>query len=105
MNLYKRTITAITPFWKQLVTASLSAAIHAILSGMLVWMVGPLLMTLFQVNGVESKIDSVVEQPLDPSATSEIVKDLTGSVDSFKEDMKNWINELVLADNRQDTLI
>ncbi|RKX17787.1 MAG: ABC transporter ATP-binding protein, partial [Candidatus Zixiibacteriota bacterium] len=40
-----------------------------------------------------------------PSATSEIVKDLTGSVDSFKEDMKNWINELVLADNRQDTLI
>ena len=105
MNLYKRTITAITPFWKQLVTASLSAAIHAILSGMLVWMVGPLLMTLFQVNGVESKIDSVVEQPLGPSATSEIVKDLTGSVDSFKEDMKNWINELVLADNRQDTLI
>ncbi|MEA1980876.1 MAG: ABC transporter ATP-binding protein, partial [candidate division Zixibacteria bacterium] len=105
MNLYKRTITAIIPFWKQLVTASLSAAVHAILSGMLVWMVGPLLMTLFQVNGVESKIDSVVEQPLDPSATSEIVKDLSGSVDSFKEDMKNWINELVLADTRQNTLV
>ncbi len=105
MNLYKRTITAIIPFWKQLLTASLSAAIHAILSGMLVWMVGPLLMTLFQVGGVENQVDSVIEQPLDPSATSEIVKDLTGSVDTFKEVMKNWINELVLSDTRQNTLI
>ena len=52
MNLYFRTFSVLKPFWKQLVTASVSAALHGILTGLLIWMFGPLLMTLFQVDSI-----------------------------------------------------
>ncbi len=52
MNLYKRSFSVLWPYWKQLTTASVSAALNAIFSGLMVWMFGPLLMTLFQVNNL-----------------------------------------------------
>ena len=59
MNLYSRTFSVLKPFWKQIVSASMSAALHALFAGMMVWMLGPLLMTLFQVDSVSGVTDVV----------------------------------------------
>ncbi len=89
----------LVPFWKQLSIASLSAALHALLSGLLIWMVGPLLNTLFQVNS-----------PLSPAAipnqgSSQPLQQLNTGFDSIKESMKGWIDQLVAGASRQETLI
>jgi subfamily B ATP-binding cassette protein MsbA len=95
------------------VTASLSAAIAAVLAGMIVWMAGPLLMTLFQVEsvvGVEvgdvapaSGLD--VSQIADSTAAGEIVQRVSGSVERLREGMKGAVDGLVQAETRKDTLI
>ena len=66
MNLYAKTFAAIKPHWKRLASASTSAALHAIMSGMLLWMIGPLLMTLFQVSSVP-----IIGQELAPEAATD----------------------------------
>ncbi|MCX6826723.1 MAG: hypothetical protein NTV06_05580 [candidate division Zixibacteria bacterium] len=49
MNLYSRTFQSLTSYWRYIIFSSLSAAFYAVLSGILVWMAGPLLMTLFAI--------------------------------------------------------
>jgi len=112
VNLYRRTFSVIKPYWKQLVTASLSAALHALLSGLLVWMVGPLLMTLFQVESlpVLPHSETTVQQTAPESgAAAESVKGLlrgfSASVSNVKDSMKGFIDGLVAAPTRQKTLV
>ncbi|MEW6412291.1 MAG: ABC transporter ATP-binding protein [Candidatus Zixiibacteriota bacterium] len=93
-------------------TASLSAAVHAILSGVMVWMFGPLLMTLFQIQtipGLEGIAAPVQQQTV---TTEQTVADdqgffasITASINSAKESMKGWVDSLVEADTRQNQLI
>ena len=47
MNIYLRSFSFLRPYARQLITASVSAAFFALFSGLLVWMVGPLLTTHF----------------------------------------------------------
>ena len=61
MSLLARTFSILRFYWKQLVTASVSAAISAVFSGLLIWMAGPLLMTLFQVEQIPGLDQSTVE--------------------------------------------
>ena len=107
MNLYTRTFSVLKPFWKQLVTASSSAALHALFSGLLIWMFGPLLMTLFQVESIPSVTDIV------PEAAQEIAKSAESSgffesisifLNSIKESMKDFINSIVETGSRKDML-
>ncbi len=100
------------PHWKQLLTASLSAAFHAVLSGLLVWMVGPLMITLFQADSPSSLSSPTtsVQQSADTLATSSkalvgSVKQLSGSVDSLKKKLKDFVNSLVEAESRKETLV
>lgn len=112
MNLYRRTFSVLKPHWKHLVTASLSAALHALLSGLLVWMVGPLMMTLFQVDSFSllPQNETSVQQAVPESQTK--AEEITGAVDglsssvgNLKHSMKNFINDLVTTESRQETLI
>jgi subfamily B ATP-binding cassette protein MsbA len=112
LNLYARTFSVLKPFWRQLVTASSSAAINSILSGLMLWMIGPLLMTLFEVQsvpmlgpgGVESHQpavpgDTEIAQPPSPLTTS------TDWVYELKDSLKNWIDSLVMDPSRTETLV
>jgi subfamily B ATP-binding cassette protein MsbA len=112
MNLYRRTFSVLTPYWKQLVTASLAAALHALLSGLLVWMVGPLMMTLFQGGSIpllphnETSVQQIAPgNGAETDGVAGTVGGLSASVDDLKGSMKDFVNDLVTADNRQDTLI
>ncbi|HWR82807.1 MAG TPA: ABC transporter ATP-binding protein [Candidatus Deferrimicrobium sp.] len=112
MHLYRRTLAVLTPFWKQLLTASLSAAVHALLSGLLVWMVGPLMMTLFDTgSNLSVRQDPASEQQSSPVAgvprgeTGDAVAEVSGSVGVLKLAMKDLVNSLVTAESRQETLV
>ncbi len=107
MNFYKRTFLILRSYWKQLAVASFSAALHAIFSGMLVWIAGPLMMTLFQVENLplfETRTENVQKvSPSDNSVT--IDEQLASMADNIRETMKSWVNDFVEADDRQDMLI
>jgi len=105
LSLYRRTFSILKPYWKQLVTASLSAAVSAVFAAALVWLAGPLLMTLFQVESLpvgETPVEVV--QQVDPINREGIVEGVSMSIENLKKSMKEWINDLVIAETRQDTL-
>jgi subfamily B ATP-binding cassette protein MsbA len=109
LNLYARTFSAIKPYWARLATASASAAFYAIFDGLLIWMVGPLLMTLFQagpMSGFEA-FTAPTEQvaPAIPGAPGSAAAQATGWIQTAKEGMKGFIDFLVAGENRQETLV
>ncbi len=111
MNIYARTFSAIKPYWKHLVTASSSAAIHAVFDGVLIWMIGPLLMTLFQVStsDIMGTAPVEVEQHAEqiPGVAGElggVVEETAGGLYAVKDAFKDWIDQLVQGADRTDTL-
>ncbi|MCH8027274.1 MAG: ABC transporter ATP-binding protein [candidate division Zixibacteria bacterium] len=110
MNFYKRTFLILRSYWKQLAVASFSAALHAIFSGMMVWVAGPLMMTLFQVENLplpQTPTENVQKvAPPENSVTSVTIDEQLASIaDNIRETMKSWVNDFVEADDRQDMLI
>jgi len=112
MSLYRRSFSVLKPYWKQLVTASASAGFHALFSALLIWMVGPLLMTLFQVESIpglpEEQIEvrkQVTEAESVGISENGMVSKVSDSVGSIKEWMKAQINAAVAAETRQGTLV
>ena len=93
-------------------TASASATLHALLSGSLVWMAGPLMMTLFQGDSLpllphdETSIQQIApENGAETDGVARAVGGLSATVNDLKGSMKNFIDDLVTADNRQETLV
>lgn len=107
MNIYVRTFSVIKPFWKQLVTASVSASLHAILTGLMVWMFGPLLMTLFQVSdipGVTDVVPLAAEQISSNVDTGGFFQSISDGILTLKETMKETVDSVVTGSTRKDTL-
>lgn len=112
MSLYKRTFSVVAPYWKQLLTASLSAVLHALLSGMLVWMAGPLMVTLFQGDDIPllshdtpTVFQTSPEGSVEEKDVAEAVGGLAAYLNEFKNTMKDVIHNLVTVDTRQRTLV
>lgn len=109
MNLYFRSFSVLRNYWKQLLTATTSAAMHALFSGLLIWMFGPLLMTLFQpgVDQQETDIAAQVptaESPIEPGV-GQRSPELQGFMGEVRTTMKNWVHQIVEADTQRGMLI
>lgn len=109
MNLYFRSFSVLRNYWKQLLTATISAAMHALFSGLLIWMFGPLLMTLFQpgVDQQETDIAAQVptaESPIEPGV-GQLSPELQGFMGEVRTTMKNWVHQIVEADTQRGMLI
>lgn len=107
MSLYRRTFSSLVPFWRQLLIASSSAAFNAIFSGLMVWMVGPLMTTLFQVDMMTGKtippqgaVSAVV-----PGAAALPADNIAPQLGGLKESMKGWLDGLVFNADRHQMLI
>ncbi|MCP4549551.1 MAG: hypothetical protein GY835_24100, partial [bacterium] len=95
-----------------MVTASSSAAFHAIFSGLMIWMIGPLLMTLFQVDTAfeTSPQSTEVYQQAVPvpgdsiSAGSQLAADAEGWLFQMKSAFKGLIDSMVAGETRSETL-
>lgn len=107
MNIYTRSFSVLRPYWRHLITASVSAALYALFSGMLVWMAGPLLTTLFNTGDVAgfNLMSPSPGQAVDSSATSSVLHQATAVAGSLKETMKGWVDDLVSAPDRHRTLV
>jgi subfamily B ATP-binding cassette protein MsbA len=116
MNLIRRTFGCLRPYWRHIVVSSLSAAVHAFAAGLLVWMAGPLLMTLFQP--AEPNVDPAdrvteVRQVQDDGqqpgqAEEDVVAKLESEPDFLartKNQLKAKLNDFVAGDTRTDTLV
>lgn len=106
-NLYARTFSALKPYWKHLVTASSSAAMHSILAGVMLWMIGPLLMTLFEVQGLPGMGDQgvVVQQQVETAPADSTPQDAQDWVYKLKHGVKGWIDGIVVGETRTATLL
>jgi ATP-binding cassette, subfamily B, bacterial MsbA len=118
MNLLVRTFSCLKPYWRHITVSSLSAAIYALLSGLMIWLAGPLLMTLFSVAdislpGASSNLPQMqMEKAPSPTAVIESGKtesDLSRKDFDFlvrwKNQFKDKVNGLVAGGNRKETLI
>jgi subfamily B ATP-binding cassette protein MsbA len=95
MNIYRRTFSALKPYWKHLVLSTSGAAFYALLSGVLVWMAGPLLTTLFQVDSIPLMQDSVSGSGADAG----------GTLGSAREYLKYVVDQIVFDPDRQKMLV
>jgi subfamily B ATP-binding cassette protein MsbA len=82
------------------------------MSGLLVWLCGPLLMTLFQMEpispggGYPSEVhQQAPPEDNDPGESGATATDVTSWISSAKESMKSWVDRAVAGESRQDTLI
>lgn len=97
MSVYRRTLGALAPYGKHLGASVALSALHAVSSGLLVWLLGPLLTTLFRV-------DLSLGQAR-PDGTSQEAIPGGGMIDSIKQWLQESINQLVIRPNVSDTLI
>ena len=115
MTLLRRTFGRLKPYWHYVVISSLSAAIHAIFAGMLVWMAGPLLMTLFQsadINKAAPDTTPVVqnvgnagtETAMDEDSVSKKLENKLDFLARTKNSLKAELHEFLESDSRQGTL-
>ncbi len=87
--MYRRVLRYIRPYWRHLVGSILATILFAFLSGVLVWMVGPLMGTLFSSDGYSgtglitsaNRGEGIEENPI--SAFSSLKKGLQEKFDAF----------------------
>ncbi|HHI02196.1 MAG TPA: ABC transporter ATP-binding protein, partial [candidate division Zixibacteria bacterium] len=115
MSLIRRTFACLRPYWKRIFIGSFSASLHALMAGLLVWMAGPLLMTLFataDISKSESQNETVVQSKAAGSEISDVGKldieerpeaDLDFLVRT-KNNLKEKVNHLVAGRDRTETL-
>lgn len=107
MKLLRRTFSVLKSYWKRLAVASFSAALHAIFSGLLVWMIGPLMATLFELEKSPFATSDTAEvQSISPVLPEpNLGEELGDTVDDLGASMKGWVNKMVESDTRQGKLV
>lgn len=104
MSLYKRTFKLLQPYWKQLVIASGSATIYAVISALLLWTMGPLLRTLFRLDSASAIDPAEGGTSTLPGHDGSFVSGLLDWIESLKEGMEGWIDGLVSAPTPEEKL-
>jgi subfamily B ATP-binding cassette protein MsbA len=116
MSLIRRTFGCLKPYWKHILISSVSAAIHAFLAGLLVWMAGPLLMTLFNISespgarggDIAAEVGPKVVATSTDSAgagNSGKAEEQLGYLAKTKNGLKDRLNDLVQEETRSGTLV
>lgn len=79
---------------------------YAVLSGLLVWMAGPLLTTLFDVDATAMISGGATPGAAESAghAPDGVGGDVQGTLAGVRETLKTWVESLVVAESRVDTL-
>ncbi len=112
-NLYAKTFGSLRPYWMRLVISSVSAMLFAVLSGALVWMIGPLLGTLFSADtgGNFSTISRLavpsaqVEKASESPDEQTLFQKILAAPDKVKIWIKENINSLIVRETKTGTLV
>jgi subfamily B ATP-binding cassette protein MsbA len=99
----KRAGEALHEHWGRLTLASLSAAFYALTSGLFVWLIGPMMITLFQAGSpnptTPATIPPVVEQ------SNSWVGSIGRSIVAAKEAAQQFSDDLLTGATREETLV
>ncbi|MBU1320280.1 MAG: ABC transporter ATP-binding protein/permease [candidate division Zixibacteria bacterium] len=91
MPTLRRVIRQVSPYWKHVSLSAFCMVMFALLSGALIWMIGPLLRTLF-VAGVES----TENMPEISQSANGFANNVTGLVESVKVGLQGFIDSLIV---------
>ncbi|UCD18392.1 MAG: ABC transporter ATP-binding protein [Candidatus Zixiibacteriota bacterium] len=116
MKLLWKTLGCLKSYWPRIIVASISAALHALMASLLVWIAGPLLMTLFAVSNINppgARSATQVESADRPgSGTEEVAEDTKSDIlpdldflARSREGLKAEIHKLVSSDTQRGTLM
>lgn len=86
MPTLRRVIQLIAPYWKHVILSAFCMIMFALLSGAIIWMIGPLLQTLFLGAG-DSSAEAGGVLPDPSSSSSGVVSDIS----DFISGIKDWI--------------
>jgi subfamily B ATP-binding cassette protein MsbA len=109
-NLYRKTFRLIKPYWVRLVISSVSAMLFAVMSGALIWMIGPLLGTLFATDSTLSELGRLgpaVEQvqTVDTdSGDKGLLEKIMAVPDKVKFWIKRQVNRAIVREDKKTTL-
>ena len=98
MNTYLRILSFVKPYWKHVVISIVFSILYAILSGASIYLMIPLLDTLFQ----ESTSTQVELENSSLDGTSATIPDWLINI---KEDFISWFNNYILSGDKIDILI
>jgi len=110
-RLYRKTFRLLKPYWLRLVTASVSAMLYSAMAGALIWMIGPLLGTLFATDGQLGGLAGIatMEVQVQQAPTSDGEKSFLESLfeipDKVKIYIKGRVDDLIMRDTKTGTLI
>ncbi|MFH2035861.1 MAG: ABC transporter ATP-binding protein [Candidatus Zixiibacteriota bacterium] len=113
MSLIRRTFGYLKPYIGRIIISSLSAAIHALMAGMFVWLAGPLMMTLFNVSTVGPTIPASPAIEHSVSADSLKIKEVSipdqinehlGFLARIKGNLKKSLNDFIIGETNRETL-
>ena len=98
MSTYKRILEYVLPYWKRLILIFILSILYAVMNGLSIYLVIPLLDTLFQEGNASQHTASTqqIEQ------TSSL---LPGFVNDFKETVVNWFNSFVYNGDKIEILL
>lgn len=98
MKTYIRILQYVKPYWKRLILIFILSVLYAVLNGVSIYLVIPLLDTLFQESSVSSQ----------PSTTQQIDQTsslLPGFINDFKDSVSEWFTNFVYQGEKIDILL
>ena len=98
MSTYKRILEYVLPYWKRLIMIFILSILYAVMNGLSIYLVIPLLDTLFQ----EGKTNQQTATTQQNEQTSSL---LPGFVNDFKESVVNWFNSFVYNGDKIEILL
>lgn len=98
MSTYKRILEYVLPYWKRLILIFILSVLYALMNGLSIYLVIPLLDTLFQ----EGK---AVGQPSTTQQIEQTSSLLPDFINNFKESISNWFTGFVYTGDKIDILM
>jgi ATP-binding cassette, subfamily B, bacterial MsbA len=109
--LYKKTFRLLKPYWGRLILASISAMMFSAMSGAFIWMIGPLLGTIFNVNtsmaGAAAMVPPAAQVQMVTPGTPDptLLSRLMAAPDKVKVWIKRQVDDLIVRPSKTATLV
>lgn len=109
--LYKKTFRLLKPYGGRLIMASVSAMLFSAMSGAFIWMIGPLLGTIFNVSTPMAAVPAVttptaqVEAAVPVSTDPTFLQKVMAAPDKIKLWIKRQVDSLIVRPSKSATLV
>ncbi len=104
MPTFRRVLSLIVPYWKHVALSAFCMVMFALLSGALIWMIGPLLNTLFTSDSNPQAILNTVQPDVAAETSSGLVRSISDFVGGIKSWLQGLVDKIIVGPTSLDTL-